>query len=67
MKHLRILLFLAALLPSFTWAAPAGAELSRLPENLSFGEAERRAVASFSTRERMCSPPISRASDSIRS
>jgi hypothetical protein len=44
MNHLRVLFFLVALLPSFTWAAPASVESPRLPENLNFGEAERRAV-----------------------
>jgi hypothetical protein len=44
MKHLSTLVFLAALFASPTWAAPAGAEPLRSPENLTFGDAERRAV-----------------------
>jgi len=44
MKHLRTLFFLAALFPSFTWAAPAGTESPRAPENLNLADAERRAA-----------------------
>ena len=44
MKTLRILFFLAALGPSFIWAAPAGTEPSRATENLNFAEAESRAA-----------------------
>jgi hypothetical protein len=44
MKPLRILLFLAALTPSLTWAAPADTEPSRANENLNFADAERRAA-----------------------
>jgi hypothetical protein len=44
MKHVLTLVFLAALIPSLTWAAPPGVESSRSPENLSLADAERRAA-----------------------
>jgi hypothetical protein len=44
MKHLPALFFLAALFPSLAWAAPAAAEPTRPPENLSLAQAERMAA-----------------------
>ncbi|HUL93440.1 MAG TPA: hypothetical protein VLV56_13935 [Burkholderiales bacterium] len=43
-KHLRALFLLAALSPSFAWTAPAGAEASRVSEDLNLADAERRAA-----------------------
>ena len=43
-KHLPILVFLAALFPSLTWAAPAGAEPSRPPKTLTLAHAELMAA-----------------------
>jgi hypothetical protein len=44
MRPLTTLVFLAALFPTLACAAPAGAEASRLPENLSLAQAERQAA-----------------------
>ena len=44
MRPLPTLILLAALSPAFAWIAPAGADPSRAPENLTLAQAERMAA-----------------------